>query len=722
MRTEEVIHPQEQYYILATESAPAERSLILKHDDTFGVLDHFGDFDSEALHAEGLYYGGTRFLSQLRVLLVTGRPMLLSSTVRLDNVILVSDLTNPDIYFEGQLVLPRGTLHLARSKFIWNRTYYERIQIHNYSIAPVDTSITLQFAADYTDIFEVRGQQRAKRGEYLQPEHRRDGVVLGYRGLDGVVRKTILQCTPEPGLVSDSELQFYLHLESRGEQEIMLSVACELDGHRPPLMTVQDARAAADSDRTPLQLECSITSSNDQFDQWEARCRADLVMMLTPTPHGIYPYAGIPWFCTPFGRDGIITALECLWLAPEIARGVLSYLAATQATEIDPERDAEPGKILHEARTGEMAALAEVPFGRYYGSVDSTPLFVLLAAAYYERTGDRDFLQSIWPNIERALDWMYHFGDRDQDGFVEYDRRSSTGLVQQGWKDSHDSVFHADGSLAEGPIALCEVQGYVYAAKSRIARVAQALGFTDLSVSLRQQAGLLRERFNSAFWCDDIGIYALALDGGKQPCRVLTSNAGQCLFTGIADPGKAARIADLLVSDAFFSGWGIRTVGQREARYNPMSYHNGSVWPHDNALIAAGLARYGRRDLAAKVLSGMLAVANFVENQRLPELFCGFPRRPGKAPTSYPVACAPQTWAAAAVFLLVEACLGLSVDSVERQIILTKPALPPELNHLRIRDLKVAGAIVDLDLFRHAEAIAVTAHRRQGDIEVSVQH
>jgi glycogen debranching enzyme len=723
MRTQEVIRPQEHYYILATESAPPELSLVLKGGDTFAVLNRFGDIDSENRHEEGIYHAGTRFMSGLRLLLVSGRPLLLSSTVRDDNVVVIADLTNPDVYFDGKVVLPRGTLHIMRRKFIWENTYYERIRIHNYAVTPVDTTISIQFGADYADIFEVRGQQRPQRGVFLRPETRSDGVDLGYRGLDSVVRRTLLRCTPEPELVSESELQFDLHLEAQGEREFLLSITCELDGDHQPLVAQAEALITAHSTIAQSnEFTCNIVTPNEQFNRWVSRCKMDVAMMLTATPYGIYPYAGIPWFCTPFGRDGIITALECLWISPGIARGVLSYLSATQAMDISAQQDAEPGKILHEARDGEMPALGEVPFRRYYGSVDSTPLFVLLAAAYFNRTGDSEFLKSIWPHVVSALDWIDRFGDLDQDGFVEYDRRSSNGLVQQGWKDSHDSVFHADGTLADGPIALCEVQGYVYAAKQSIAAVAEALGLNTVAAELRQQAMELRDRFEKAFWCEDIGVYALALDGKKQPCRVRTSNAGQCLFTGIASSERAQKVAANLAGESFFSGWGIRTLADTEVRYNPMSYHNGSVWPHDNAMVGAGLARYGRKDLAARVLSGMLGVATYTESERLPELFCGFSRRPGKAPTAYPVACSPQTWAAAAVFMLLESCLGLSVDGVTGRVSLSKPVLPSELDRLSITNLAVGDGIVDLNLFRQGQAVAVTVARQKGDAEVVMLH
>jgi len=713
---------QEQYYISATEPAPAERSLILKQGDTFAVINRFGDMDSDSHHEEGIYHGGTRFLSRLNLTLMGGRPLLLSSTVRRDNLLLGADLTNPDIYFGRDLILPRGTLHFRRSSFIWSGAYYERLRIHNYGNLATDLPLSLSFRADYADIFEVRGQQRTNHGERLTPERPPDGLIFRYRGLDQVERRTVIEFAQSPQAISESEVDFAVRLEPREEMTIDFRVGCSINGDFSPRIEFDQAIMAASQNASSVrQVDCSLAFSGGEFEQWSARCLADLKMMLTATPQGVYPYAGIPWFCTPFGRDGIITALECLWISPQIAEGVLSYLSATQAQSVSALQDAEPGKILHEARDGEMAALGEVPFQLYYGSVDSTPLYLMLASAYFERTGDIDFLRRIWPSIELALQWIDFYGDADGDGFVEYNRRSLTGLVQQGWKDSNDSVFHADGSLAVGPIALCEVQGYVYAAKSGIARVAKALDRLELEARLLIDAENLKQKFDTTFWCEEIGTYALALDGNKQLCKVRTSNAGHCLYSGIAQPGKAGRVADQLAGDAFYSGWGVRTVGQSEARYNPMSYHNGSIWPHDNALVAAGFARYGRSDLAAKVLSGMLAVANFDEDRRLPELFCGFPRRSGKAPTAYPVACSPQTWAAAALFQLLQACLGLSIDGAGRKIILNNPALPEELNQLTIRDLAVADSVVDLMIFRHNDAVAVTLFRKLGNVEAIVR-
>jgi glycogen debranching enzyme len=720
----EVIRVRDEFYIRSSSPRVDVRTRALKQGDTFAVFDRFGDIETLGSGELGLYYQDTRFLSRLNLKFGKDRPLLLSSTVREDNAVLAVDATNPDVSRDGEVTIPRGTLHVFRSKVLWERTCHERLRIHNYGRTPLDFWFSIEFDGDFADIFELRGAKRERRGDRIKTEVRADAVVIAYHGLDNCVRRTRIVFDPRPARLSESLASFQVHLEPGKDASYRWAVACEVDGDSPAEIkpcyekAVQDVAGALE--RVHAQ-EPHVFTGNEQFNDWLNRSLADLHMMRTETPYGPYPYGGIPWYCTVFGRDGIITALQCLWFDPSLARGVLHYLAANQADADEPEQDAQPGKVLHEFREDEMATLGEVPFKRYYGTIDATPLFIMLAGAYYRRTADRAFVESIWPNVKRAIHWIDRYGDSDGDGFVEYSRQSKHGLVQQGWKDSQDSIFHSDGTLAQGPIALCEVQGYVYSAKIAASELAALLGDNTLAVDLRKQAESLRHQFEQAFWCDDLSTYAIALDGSKQPCRVRTSNAGHCLFTGIATEEHARRVAATLSDETSFSGWGVRTVASSQARFNPMSYHNGSVWPHDNALVAAGFARYELKESAAMVLAGLMDASIFFDLHRLPELFCGFPRRPGESPTLYPVACAPQAWASGAVFMLLQSSLGLNVFAPERRIVFTKPFLPPFLPQVSIRCLKVGDVSVDLLLARHAEGdVGVNVLRRNGPLDVVV--
>lgn len=708
-------------HILAASSLADERTRVLKHGDTFAVFDHYGDIKPGGLGEEGLYHEGTRYLSCLLLELEENRPFFLNSTVRDENDQLAVALTNPDLLRDSQVRIPLGTLHIAAKKFLWRGVCYQQLRIKNHGLAPLATTLALHFAADFADIFEVRGMKRKARGDKLRPEVASNRVLLGYRGLDGDTRRTRIEFTPNPSALTASLARFDLSLKPQQEVAFDITIACERSDTLPQVLRFNDARQQAETDLERFHAwSCHLRTSNGQINAWINRAVADLHMMTTELPTGPYPYAGVPWFNTPFGRDGIITALECLWLRPSLARGVLAYLASTQATELIPEQDAAPGKILHETRNGEMAVLKEMPFGRYYGSVDATPLFVVLAGAYFQRTGDRTLVETLWPNIEAALLWMERHGDRDDDGFVEYHRQSADGLLHQSWRDSDDAVFHADGSLAQGPIALCEVQGYAYAALKAGATLATVLGQPKRASQLAHQAEDLQKRFEQAFWCEDQSTYALALDGDKEPCQVRASNAGQCLFTGIAGAERAWRVARTLLSPEFYSGWGIRTIAASEVRYNPMAYHNGSIWPHDNALIAHGLARYGLGEMALQVLTGMFEAGLFFDLHRMPELFCGFPQNAGEGPVLYPVACAPQAWSAASVFLLIQACLGLEIDGPGGRICFTRPRLPASLGELRIHNLEVAGATVDLLLTRYHDDVGVNVLRREGEVEITV--
>lgn len=718
---EEIISVNDQYYILASSSMADDRTRVLKDGETFGVFDRYGDIQPVGRGTQGLYHEGTRFLSRQELFLNNDRPMLLSSSVKEDNALLAVDLTNADFYRDGRIVVPRGSVHVFRSRFLWHGVGYERLRLSNFSLNPVTVQLGVRFESDFADIFEVRGAKREHKGKRLSGVAEKDRLVLPYEGLDGVVRQARIMFSPAPTSVSSTQALFDIVLEPKAETMVTITVSCDIGAKQHACFAYDHAMAEAGMGLRNEQVhECIIRTSNEQFNEWWNRSLLDLRMMVTDTPEGPYPYAGVPWFSTPFGRDGIITALEALWIKPHLARGVLAYLAKTQATETKAAQDADPGKILHETRKGEMAALGEIPFGLYYGSVDSTPLFVMLAGAYYERTGDLEFMRSLWPNIELAVRWIDTYGDQDGDGFVEYIRKSRTGLDNQGWKDSNDSVSHQNGELAEGPIALCEVQAYVYDAKLQAARLAAVLGHSEQASELRRQADGLKQRFDEAFWCDELSTYALALDGHKKPCRVRTSNAGHCLYTGIAGADRAVRVAHTLMADDSFSGWGIRTLADGERRYNPMSYHNGSVWPHDNALIAAGLARYGLKAGVERVMAGLFDASLVVDFHRLPELFCGFVRRPGQGLTRYPVACNPQAWAAASAFMGLQACLGMSIRAPEAKILFTYPILPAFLHELQIKNLKVGKASVDLLVRRHELDVGITVMHREGDVEVVV--
>jgi glycogen debranching enzyme len=716
----DVLQVEDQYYVLATSALADDRTRVLKYGKSFAVFNRFGDLEALGPVQFGIFYSETRHLSRWTLRLNGREPMLLSSTIRNDNGFLAVDLSNVDSKVEGKIELARGTIHIFRSKFLDDAGCHEQIRVLNYGAETVEASISLRFAADFADIFEVRGTMREHHGENLLTRMSREEVILGYRGLDNIERRTRLQFAPVPDLLTESHAQFDLALKPKEETLLNITVRCEQDAERrlaaPYAAAFQALRERALAG--PLR-ESKLATNSKRFNAFLARCEADLSMLIEGNPEKNYPYAGVPWFSTVFGRDGIITALECLWLAPQIAKGVLSYLAEAQATETDDLRDSEPGKILHEMRRGEMAGLQEVPFGKYYGSVDATPLFLILAGAYYVRTGDRDFIASIWSNIEAALGWINEYGDVDGDGFVEYAQKSAKGLSQQGWKDSFDSVFHSDGKLAEAPIALCEVQGYVYGAKQAVALLAEARGDTLQSEKLRSEAETLKKKFDAAFWSQELGLYVLALDGNKKPCNVRASNAGHTLFTGIAYHERAVTLAETLMSEQMFSGWGVRTLAAGEARYNPMSYHNGSIWPHDNALIGLGLSLYGEQHHAVRILSGMYEAGLHFDLRRLPELFCGFHRRTdGSGPTRYPVACAPQAWASGAAYLLLQACMGMNIRAVEKNISFSNPMLPANLNEVHVEGLRVGKASVDLLLKRHSHGVAVEVLEKQGELEI----
>jgi glycogen debranching enzyme len=692
-----------------TEAIVESNVLVLNYSDTFQVFNELGDILPNALKSQGLFHKDTRFLSSFALKINDYRPVLLNSGIREDNEIFIANLTNDSIIRNNELKIPEGSIHLKREKITTDGSGFEKILISNYTRTDYHLRITFEFNADFADIFEVRGMTRQERGKIEEPELTSSkSVVLKYSGLDNFSRETCLCFSPTPKLLDSEKACYDITLHARESFEIDVSIFCSINERSTTGKKFDSAlRQIIDEISAHSTGIADLATSNDSLNHWINRSKADLISLLAKTPLGPYPYAGVPWYNTAFGRDGILTAYEVLWAAPSIAKGVLKFLAKTQATTVNPDKDAEPGKILHETRNGEMVELNEVPFKDYYGSLDATPLFVFLAGEYYKRTADLETIKEIWPNINAALHWINEHGDLDNDGFAEYQHKAENGLTNQGWKDSYDSISYENGVLAEPPIALCEFQGYIYAAKKNASMLAEALNEKEIAIKWKEEAKSLKAHFNDTFWNDRLNCYILALDGKKDPCNVVSSNAGHCFFTEIVDDKYVDQLTETLMSPEMNSGWGIRTLSSKAARYNPMSYHNGSVWPHDTALIAFGLSKYGRTKEALEIFKGLFEAALYMDSKRLPELYCGFPKD-GNAPVLYPVACSPQAWAVASCYMVLQACLGLEINALEKQITLNNPYLPEEADHLTIKNLIIGDSTVSIDLRRIANDTTVS--------------
>jgi glycogen debranching enzyme len=712
----------DQYYIRASGAAASVPKTVIKHGDGFIVADPWGDFSLEFQGGLGFFFGGTRFLHYLELRLARLRPLVLGRAISEDNLQVAVDLTNVDMTDKHGTV-PRNALYIQRLITLYDRQLFQTFTVTSFLEAPVDVPLELRYAADYADIFEVRGTPRRERGHAEPPQCGPERVVLGYVGRDRIRRRTELTFGIPADVLSAEMAVFRLRLQPQRPVRLTLVVTAEIEGREVPRFhgvgdVLPRLREVDERQRAGM---ARITTSNAQFNALLARAAADLRMLQTETADGPVPYAGIPWFACVFGRDSLITVLETLPFNPSLAATTLRFLARHQATADDPFLDAEPGKILHEYRTGEMANCREIPFIPYYGTVDATPLFLMTLAEYVRWTGDLALARELMPAVERALGWLDGAGDLDGDGYLEYRRRSPQGLTNQGWKDSFDAVMHASGELAETPIALVEVQGYLYAARLGMAFVADALGDPRLASACRDRAERLRRRFAQDFWLPEEATYALALDGAKRRCAVVASNAAHALWTGIAPAEQAAGVAKRLMLEDMFTGWGVRTLAGREVRFNPMSYHNGSVWPHDNAIAAAGFRRYGFTDAILSVATALFEAGREFDHARLPELFCGFPRQARLGVTRYPVACSPQAWAAGAPFLVLAACLGLSGEPMENRITLANPVLPPWLEWLEVHGLELAGSRLDLRVVHGREAASVELIGRRGDIELVVR-
>ncbi|HEX6978734.1 MAG TPA: amylo-alpha-1,6-glucosidase [Alphaproteobacteria bacterium] len=678
----------------AAEPRVPNRLYALKEGDSFVIADAFGDILGEG---DGLFHNDTRVLSGFALTLAGQRPSLLSAAISRDNVFFTAHLTNRPLPPLGGRSLPEGVIHIERTRFLWQERLHERIACVNYSDREALLPLNLRFDADFFDMFEVRGEVRARRGRLLPVEVHADqpGLTFRYEGLDGILRATRIDFSLPPSRLSPGRAEFVLALPPGGCMDLYIEIGRGHQGSPDRARFRAAAARARRAMRQRMRRGGRLRSSGRLFNDWLDKSRADLALLTSELSTGPYPYAGIPWFSTPFGRDAIVTSLQTLWFDPQLARGVLTFLAHNQAQETSSFRDSAPGKIMHETRKGEMTRLSELPFERYYGGVDTTPLFVLLAGAYARRTADFAFIDALWPALTAAIAWIEQVADSNPDGFLTYARGAASGLANQGWKDSEDSIFHADGRTPSGPIALVEVQGYVYAALQAMAELAERRHDPPASARWRSRAEALRQAVEARFWMPEAGFYGIAIDGAGGLCRVRGSNAGHLLYVGLAAPERAQRVAHHLLSKAFNSGWGIRTLAPDQARYNPMSYHNGSVWPHDTALCAAGIGRYGDRAGVIQLLDEMFEAAVRYD-MRLPELFCGFDRAKGEPPIDYPVACLPQAWAAGSVFMLLQAGLGLQVDGMRGEIHIRRPALPSSIDRLHVRGLAVGNGHVDL--------------------------
>jgi glycogen debranching enzyme len=730
---------------------------VLKHGNRYLLTDSFGDIhpDSRGL---GLYRGDSRSLS-CAVLRVGGvRPVLLQTSVggnyrgsiQMTNP---SADRNPDAKVHPLDGLVGRTIGISRERLIGADGYEERVRIVNHAALPASIPLELELGMDGADIFEVRGFPRTERGRLLPIAITDRRVTFRYDGVDGIQYLTHVELSeaassvePVADVAADGRnagaalrLSWALTLGPGEVHEVCWTVWTtqreapassrdEATGRRevdvlfPPAPRVSGDEGAA-AYHAWERGTTSVVSDHELFNLVLKRSVSDLRLLINegPGPNERYVAAGVPWFATLFGRDALIAAFQSLAFRPQIAVETLEVLAAYQATEDDPWRDAEPGKILHELRTGELARAGELPHTPYYGSVDSTPLWLILLGATFDWTGDRELVDRLWPNALAALEWIDKYGDHDGDGFVEYERRSERGLLNQGWKDSSDAIRDRAGAEAHAPIALAEVQGYVFDAKRRMAQLARVRGEAELAARLDTEAEALAARFEAAFWVEDQRYYAMALDGDKRQFDAIASNAGQCLWSGIVAPERAQDVVDQLLRPAMFSGWGVRTFAAGQPGYNPIGYHTGTVWPHDTSLIAAGFKRYGFDDASNRLAGQMMEAAQRFADYRLPELFCGFDDTDSHTPVPYPVACSPQAWAAGASFLFLQTMLGLRAHADRGELELFHPHLPDWIGKVTLTDLRVGDASVDLLFHRWRGTTSAEVLRKVGDLAVTIR-
>jgi len=725
---------------------------ILKENELMMVSDEQGDMP-QGRRRLGLYHRDTRYLSIFEMTINGQRPRLLSSCGK-QNYVCDIQMANPTIELaDGSTALAR-TISIRRSRFIKDG-FHECISFYNHNTFSVPLQFTLTLGSDFCDIFEVRGAERERRGELSSPNFAASRLTLGYLGPDGVRRYTEIVFDVAPTRVDIEERpaepvlrRSSTYLPEATETAVMtvyhpscvrLSWELTLMPGEPLPITLHILATEEETAPSIVPFEKSLSDLRNSYQDWASQCTKletdnelfnqllersllDLRFLMEETPEGLVPIAGTPWFACIFGRDSLITSLQTLMLNPQIAVATLRFLAKHQGTKVDLLHDEEPGKITHEMRKGEVAKLGEIPHSTYYGSVDSTPLFLILFTETMKWLDDDDLYQEILPAAKLALEWIERYGDVDGDGYLEYLTRSLVGNRDQGWKDSWGSITYPDGTPAEPPIALVEVQGYAYKALSEMGELLGRKGEISLAAKLNKRAALLKENFNRDFWIEEKRSFAQGLDAHKRPVETLTSNPGHCLFCDIVDEDKARYLVLRLTSADMACGWGIRTVSSREPKFNPMSYHNGSIWPHENSLIVAGMRRYGYHWEAEEITSQLFQASLFFKYSRFPELFCGFSRdrEAHSIPAHYPVSSSPQAWAAGSAILLFQSMLGIEVGAAKRLFV--TPHLPGWLKHASVRNLRIGKGRVDLYFERHNEDTSFRITENEAGVEVVMPH
>ncbi|NNV05111.1 amylo-alpha-1,6-glucosidase [Geobacillus sp. C56-T2] len=680
---------------------------VIKENDVFLLTDREGNIPEHHPYGLGLYTKDTRFLSKWDLRINGEKPVLLSSDAA-ENYVATILLTNPHMEKNGEVVLWRESLEIERKRFIYDNALYETIKLKNYHPKPVRFEMSVHLDADFADMFIVRGFQSGEVGKRTGQMIGTRSLTFGYVGADGIRRSTeVIWDRPEKAVSEHGDITFDFALQHAEEQTVTFTIIPHVgEGEEKRLVPLAEAlcRLKQSYDRWEEKTANMITD-DQRLERLVRRGIIDLRVLMTDLGYGPFPVAGLPWFGVPFGRDSLIAALQLLPFNQEVAKGTLLTMARYQGKKEDPWRDEQPGKIMHEIRFGELANTNQIPFTPYYGTIDATPLFLVLLAEYVKWTGDFALVDQLREPIDAALAWIDQYGDRDGDLFVEYHQQSSKGIANQGWKDSGDSIVHQNGEYARSPIALVEVQGYVYHAKTALADIFDHLGETERARELRRQSEALKAKFEERFWMEDVQFYAIALDENKEQVKTVTSNPGHVLMSGMLADERAEAVVRTLLSAKMFSGYGIRTMGEGEAAYNPMSYHNGSVWPHDNSLILLGLSKMGKRLEAKAVIEGLIEAANYFEYDRLPELFCGYSRLAGK-PVRYPVACSPQAWAAGTPLVFIQALLGLFPNALEKKIYLS-PMLLDTMNVLRVENIPMGGGRLSLTVMRGPETFDV---------------